>query len=144
MCKQFSKHIWWSQIMLWEQIKMEIYTLIFLYIIFLMWSIFKVIIEFSSYSIALSHVLSFWTLVMWGLSSLTRDEPASPASKGRSYNHWTPREILAVMYVYKENRNVWGVQRGQLTQTNIWYWNCINPQMTLSCQGHCVWILYFK
>ena len=71
-----------------------------------MWTIFKVIIEFISYSIALSHMLSFWTLVMWDLSSLIRDELAYPASKGRSYNHWTPSEILAVMYVYIENRNV--------------------------------------
>ena len=45
--------------------------LVFLFTIFLMWTIFKVFIEFVTI-LLLAYVLVFWLLGMWDLSSPTR------------------------------------------------------------------------
>ena len=56
--------------------------------IFLMWTIFKVFIEFVTI-LLLSYVLVFWLRGMWNLSSPTRDRTRIPCIGRWSLNHWT-------------------------------------------------------
>ena len=59
---------------------------------FLMWTIFKVFIEFVTI-LPLFYVLVFWPRGMWDLSSLTRDRTHTPCTGRWSLNHWTAREV---------------------------------------------------
>ena len=68
----------------------------FLKIFFLMWTIFKVIIEFVTI-LLLFYVLVFWPWGMWDLSSPTRDQTHTPCIGKRSLNHWTAREVPALL-----------------------------------------------
>ena len=60
--------------------------------IFMMWTIFKVFIEFVTI-LLLFYVLVFWPGGMWDLSSPTRDRTHTPCMGRRSLNHWTTREV---------------------------------------------------
>ena len=60
---------------------------------FLMWTIFKVFIEFVTI-LLLFYVLVFWPQGMWDLSSPARDRTRTPCTGRRSLNHWTAREVL--------------------------------------------------
>ena len=59
----------------------------------LMWTIFKVFVEF------VPILLLFYVLIlgglqgMWDLSSLTRDQTCTPCLGRQSLNHWTTREL---------------------------------------------------
>ena len=57
---------------------------------FLMWTIFKVFIEYVTISL-LFHVLGSWD--MWDLSSPTRDWTCTHSIGRWSLNHWTIREV---------------------------------------------------
>ena len=59
---------------------------------FLMWTIFKVFIEFITI-LLLFYVLVFWPRGMWDLSSPTRDRTRIPCIVKWSPNHWTTREV---------------------------------------------------
>ena len=59
---------------------------------FLMWTIFKVFIEFVTI-LLLFYVLVFWPRAMWDLSSRTRDRNCTPCIGRRSLKHWTAREV---------------------------------------------------
>ena len=56
---------------------------------FLMWTIFKVFIEFVT---ILLYVLFFCPWGMWDLSLPTRDQTLTPCTGRWSLNHWTARE----------------------------------------------------
>ena len=58
----------------------------------LMWTIFKVFIEFVTI-LPLFHVLAFWPRGMWEPSSLTRDGTRTPCTGRQSLSHWTAREV---------------------------------------------------
>ena len=60
--------------------------------IFLMWTIFKVFIEFVTI-LLLFYVLFFWLQGMGDLSSPARDRARTPCIERRSLNHWTAREV---------------------------------------------------
>ena len=60
--------------------------------IFLMWTIFKVYIEYIIIFL-LFYVLVFWPLGMWDLASLTEDWICSQGIRTGSLNHWTAREV---------------------------------------------------
>ena len=59
---------------------------------FLMWTIFKVFIEFAT-MLLLFYILVLWLWGMWDLSSPTRDRTRTPCIGRRSLNHWTAREV---------------------------------------------------
>ena len=64
---------------------------------FLMWTIFKVFIEFFTI-LLLFYVLFFWPWGMWGLSSPTRDRTLTSCIGKQSLNHWVTREISAFFF----------------------------------------------
>ena len=64
---------------------------------FLMWTIFKVFIEFVTI-LLLFYVLVFWPRGMWDLSSPTRNRTRTPFIGRRSLNHWTPREVPSTSF----------------------------------------------
>ena len=53
-----------------------------LFFFFLMWAIFKVLIEFATV-LLLFYVLAFWPGGLWGLSPLTRDGTHTNALEGK-------------------------------------------------------------
>ena len=59
---------------------------------FLMWTIFKVFIEFVTI-LLLFYVLVFWPQGMWDLSSPTGDRTRTTCIGRQSPNHWTAREV---------------------------------------------------
>ena len=59
---------------------------------FLMWTIFKVFIEFVTV-LLLFYVLLFWPWGMWDLSSPARDWTHTPCIGRWGLNHWTTREV---------------------------------------------------
>ena len=61
---------------------------------FLMWTIFKVFIEFAAV-LLLFYVLFFWPRGMWDLRSPTRDWTSILGIGRLSLNHWTAREVPA-------------------------------------------------
>ena len=61
--------------------------------IFLMWTIFKVFIEYVT-MLLLFYVLIFWPQSMWDFSSPARDQAHTPCIGRQSLNHWTTREGL--------------------------------------------------
>ena len=68
-------------------------------IFFLMWTIFKVFIEFVTI-LLLFYVLVFWQRGMWDLSSPTRDQTRIPFIGRWSLNHWTTREVLFFLSIH--------------------------------------------
>ena len=64
------------------------------FFVFLMWTIFKVFIEFVTIWL-LFYVLVFWLQDMWDFNSLTRDQTCTPCVGKRSLNHWTTRDVPA-------------------------------------------------
>ena len=70
--------------------------LIYLFLkIFLMWTIFRVFIEFVTI-LLLFYVLVFWPRSMWVLSSPTRDRTSIPCIGRQSLNHWTARKVPVI------------------------------------------------
>ena len=63
------------------------------YYFFLMWTIFKVFIEFVTI-LLLFYALFFWPWGMWDPSSPTRDWTCTPCIGRWSLNHGTTREVL--------------------------------------------------
>ena len=70
---------------------------LFVFKIFLMWTIFKVFIEFVTI-LLLFYVLVFWSQGMWDLSSPTRDRTHTPCIGRQSLNHWTAREVPSLWF----------------------------------------------
>ena len=60
--------------------------------IFLMWTIFKVFIEFTTIFF-LFYVLVSWLQGMWELRSLTKDQACTPCIGRWTFIHWTAREV---------------------------------------------------
>lgn len=60
---------------------------------FLVWTIFKVFIEFFRI-LLMFYILVFWWRGMWDLSSQTRNQTCAPCNGGWSLKHWTSREVL--------------------------------------------------
>ena len=71
---------------------MGIYVYVFFLNIFLMWTIFKVFIEFVTI-LLLFYVLVFWPRGMWDLSSLTRDQTCTPCLGRQSLKQRTTGEV---------------------------------------------------
>ena len=65
-------------------------------IFFLIWTIFKVFIEFTTI-LFLFYILIFWPQVMWDLSFLTRDQTGTPHIGGQSLNHRTTRKVPVLL-----------------------------------------------
>ena len=68
------------------------YQVVFFYDFFLIWTIFKVFIEFVAV-LLLFYVVVFWPGGLWDLRSLTRDRTRTPCIGRQSLNHWTAREV---------------------------------------------------
>ena len=68
--------------------------------IFLMWTIFKVFIEFVTI-LLLFYVFGFWPQGTWDLISLIRDRTPAPCIGRQSLNHWTTREVPTHRHVFK-------------------------------------------
>ena len=68
------------------------YDFLISFFFFLMWTIFKVFIEFVRI-LLLFYALVLWPRGMWDLSSLTRDRTRTPCIGRLSLNHWTAREV---------------------------------------------------
>ena len=69
------------------------WVVFFFKIFFLMWTIFKVFIEFVTIKKFLFYVLVFWLQGMQDLSSWTRDQTLILCNGRQSLNHWTTREV---------------------------------------------------
>ena len=65
---------------------------LFVLFCFLMWTNFKVFIEFVTI-LLLFYVLVFWARGIRHLSSQARDRTHTPCIGRRSLNHWTAREV---------------------------------------------------
>ena len=59
---------------------------------FLMWTIFKDFIEFTTV-LLLFYLLVFWWRDMWDLISPTRNQTHIPCIGRQNLNHWTTREV---------------------------------------------------
>ena len=64
---------------------------------FLMWTIFKVFIEFITIYL-LFYVLVFWLRGLWDLCSLTRDETHALCTGWPSLHHWATREVPGIFF----------------------------------------------
>ena len=64
---------------------------------FLMWTIFKVFIEFVTVLLLFS-VLGFWPRAMWDTSSAPRDGTRTRCTGRRSLGRWTAREVHALSF----------------------------------------------
>ena len=73
---------------------------------FLMWTTFKVFIEFVTI-LLLFYVLVFWPGGMWGLSSLTKDWTLTPCIGRWSRNHWTTREVPLAVLTFLKTTQAW-------------------------------------
>ena len=85
-------------------ILLSIYIYIYIYIFFLIWTIFKVFIEFVTV-LLLFYVLVFWPQGMWDLSSPTRDRACTPCIGRQSLNHQTAREIPEYIFLKETSGN---------------------------------------
>ena len=63
--------------------------------IVLMWTIFKVFIEFILVH-NIAYFFMFWPQGMWDLSSLTRDQTCAACIGGLRFNYWTAREVVLI------------------------------------------------
>ena len=97
---------------------------LFFKVFFLMWTIFKVFIEFVTILLLL-YVLVFWPRGMWDLSSPTRDRTRTSCIGRRSLNHWTAREV-------PENSFVKEVQLWVHVQEIHWFTTCLITQKQLA------------
>ena len=84
--------------------------------IFLMWTIFKVFIEFVTI-LLLFYVLVFWPRGMWDRSSPTRHRTCTPCIGRQSLNHWTPRDVPSGM---KIKQRWWILQVGEMGCREKW------------------------
>ena len=75
--------------------------------LFLMWTIFKVFIEFVTI-LLLFYTLFFWPPGMWDLSSPRRDGTCTPCTGKQSLNPWTTREVPRVSNIAHESGNQFG------------------------------------
>ena len=89
-----------SAIFSWLVCILKFFTIYFFKIFFLMWTIFKVFIEFVTI-LLLFYVLLFWLRGMWDLSSPTRDQTRNRCIERRSLNHWTAREVPSQFFKRK-------------------------------------------
>ena len=92
--------------------------LYFLFIYFLMWTVFKVFIEFVTL-LLLFYVLIFWPWGRWDLSSPTRDRTCIPCSGRRSLNHWTGCLASGLWHVLWGDRGPWLIQ--EPGQVELWW-----------------------
>ena len=69
-------------------------------IFFLMWTIFKIFIEFITI-LLLFYVLVFWPWGMWDFSLPTRDRTHILCTGRQSLNHWTTREVPVELMFYR-------------------------------------------
>ena len=69
---------------------------------FLMWTTFKVFIEFVTI-LLLFYVLGFWPWGTWDLSSPTRNQTCTPCIGRWSLNHWTTRVVLLRTLIRNKN-----------------------------------------
>ena len=76
-----------------SHVYMTISILFFKVCLFLIWTIFKVFIEFVTI-LLLFYVLAFWPPVMWNQSQLPGTEPASPALEGEVLTTRPPGKSL--------------------------------------------------
>jgi len=67
---------------------------------FLIWTIFKVLIEFATI-LLLFYVLVFWTQGMWDLSSPQGIEPKPPALEGKVLPTGPPGKSLNISFSSK-------------------------------------------
>ena len=81
--------------------KVGILCIFLKFFFFLMWTIFKVFIEFVTI-LLLFYVLVFWLRGTWDLSSLTRDQTHTRCIGRRSLNHWSAREVSLCIFKYRE------------------------------------------
>ena len=81
----------------------------FFKIFFLMWTIFKVCIEFATILLSI-YVLFFWPQGTQDLSSPTRDGTQGLCSGSWSLNHWATREVpwvwLSVAFFFVSDRHL--------------------------------------
>ena len=63
---------------------------------FLMWTILKVFVEFVTI-LLLFYILVFWLQGTWDLSFPTRDWTCTPCTGRQSLNHWSAREVPAML-----------------------------------------------
>ena len=81
--------------MLWRSLRVHLsYSFTDLFKDFLMWSILKVFIEFTT-TLLLFSILVFWPRGMWDLSSPTTNQTHTPCTGTLCLNHWTTREVPA-------------------------------------------------
>ena len=97
---------------------------IFKIFFFLMWTIFKVLIEFFT-TMLLFHVLVFWLWSMWDLSLLTRNW---------SLNHWTTGEIPIKIPFYSCGINRSRAEGLSFSTSALCAW-VPEPTSTLTPQG---------
>ena len=108
-----------------EENEAEIIILfLFLRFFFLMWTIFKVLIEFFT-TMLLFHVLVFWLWSMWDLSLLTRNW---------SLNHWTTGEIPIKIPFYSCGINRSRAEGLSFSTSALCAW-VPEPTSTLTPQG---------
>ena len=72
---------------------------------FLMWTIFKVFIDFFT-TLLLFYVLFFRPRGMWDLTSQTKDQTCTLCIGRRSFNHWTARQV-PIIYFYPTTCLYW-------------------------------------
>ena len=83
------------------------YCFVLFFKIFLMWTIFKVCIEFVTV-LLLFYFLFLWPWDMWDLSSLTRYWTHTPCVGRWSLNHGTAREVpLCLFLIYISLLKMW-------------------------------------
>ena len=85
--------------------QIPVFWILFSLFFFLMWTVFKVFIEFVT--ILLASRFGFWPRGMWDLSSPTRDGTLTPCIGRRSLNHWTTREVpIFPMFCFQQRTSV--------------------------------------
>ena len=84
---------------------------------FLMWTIFKIFIEFVTIWL-LFYVLVYWPWVMWDLSSPTKDQTHTLCIWRPSCNHWTTREVSELL---KLRMGFHYLRQSQLRSWQTWY-----------------------
>ena len=72
-------------------------AILFIVLNFLMWTIFKVFIEFVT--ILFVFCFGFWLQDTWDLSSLNRDWTHTPCIRRWSLNHWTARDSPGFAFI---------------------------------------------
>ena len=119
------------------------YHFFFFKIFFLMWTIFKVSIEFFRILLVF-YILVFWWQGMWDLSSRTRNQACTPCNGGWSLKHWTGGEVPQLLlqmdiFLSRElseftiSRNKWKVSLRQEGEFFLILWS-----LWLSPWGQCL------